>query len=178
MSDIIRATLVALKDVHGVEGGFVLAGNGSLVAMEMPPLFDASMFAELGPRIERLSDSFASLGDDLESCMVRFSDHLLCVKRFAKGGALCVLATHSVNLPALKMATNLAEKRLSSQVNGTGLVNSPTTAFTAPGMAVSNGAAPNGAAPQAKVAPQSALAAPAQPQPKLPRYYRGHLVED
>jgi predicted regulator of Ras-like GTPase activity (Roadblock/LC7/MglB family) len=167
MSDIIRGTLLALKDVQGVQGGFVLAGNGSLVAMEMPPLFDASMFAELGPRIERLSESFASMGDDLESCMVRFSDHILCVKRFAKGGALCVLATHSVNMPALKMALNLADKRLAGSVNGTGVYAGQAVGFQGNGASSSNGAAP-------AVRP----AAPAPAQPKPPRYYRGHLVED
>ena len=169
MSEIVRATLLALKDVQGVQGGFVLAGNGSLVAMEMPPLFDAAMFAELGPRIERLSESFASLGDDLESCMVRFSDHVLCVKRFAKGGALCVLATHPVNLPALRMALNLADKRLSGQVNGTGLVGGAVyagTTTTVPAAAQAVAPAPQPAQPQA---------APAR---KIPRYYRGHLVED
>ena len=173
MSEIIRATLVALKDVQGVQGGFVLAGNGSLVAMEMPPLFDADMFAELGPRIERLSESFASLGDDLESCMVRFADHILCVKRFVKGGALCVLATHSVNLPALKMAMNLADKRLSSQVNGTGLVGGAVYAGTT--TTIPPGAAAPGTAPPSPSAPAQPAAAPAR---KIPQYYRGHLVED
>ena len=172
MSEIIRATLLALKDVQGVQGGFVLAGNGSLVAMEMPPLFDAAMFAELGPRIERLSESFASLGDELESCMVRFADHVLSVKRFAKGGALCVLATHQVNLPALKMAMNLADKRLSGQVNGTGLVGGavyPGTGTSVPNAVAAPAATPPAPAP---AAPQPA------PAPKVPRYYRGHLVED
>ena len=174
MSEIIRSTLLALKDVQGVQGGFVLAGNGSLVAMEMPPLFDADMFTELGPRIERLSESFASLGDDLESCMVRFSDHILCVKRFARGGALCVLATHPVNLPALKMAMDLADKRLAGQVNGTGLVGGAGHAgamTTAPPGAV----APKSAPPPPE--PAAPRAAPAPPR-KIPRYYRGHLVED
>jgi predicted regulator of Ras-like GTPase activity (Roadblock/LC7/MglB family) len=176
MSEIIRATLLALKDVSGVQGGFVLAGNGSLVAMEMPPLFDADMFAELGPRIERLSESFASLGDDLESCMVRFSDHVLCVKRFARGGALCVLAMHSVNLPALRMAMNLADKRLANQVNGTGLVGGAgytgtTTTIPAGGAAAAGNVAPAPAPPAAR--PTAAPAAR-----KIPRYYRGHLVED
>jgi predicted regulator of Ras-like GTPase activity (Roadblock/LC7/MglB family) len=173
MSDVIRATLVALKDVQGVEGAFVLAGNGTLVAMEMPPLFDPSMFRDLGPRVERLSESFASLGDELESCILRFSDHVLCVKRFAKGGALCVLAVHPVNLPALRMAMNLADKRLSASVNGTGLVASAVPGVVAPGVAIPAATTPHG--------PQSAppaTAAPAQPQRKIPRYYRGHLVED
>ena len=168
--ETIRATLLALKDVAGVEGGFVLAGNGTLVAMEMPPLFDAEMFTELGPRIERLSESFASLGDDLESCMVRFSDHVLCVKRFAKGGALCVLAGQSVNLPALKMAMNLADRKLAGAVNGTGLQNG-AGAFHASSGASSAPAS----SPVAKTEPAAAVQQPAR---KIPRYYRGHLVED
>jgi predicted regulator of Ras-like GTPase activity (Roadblock/LC7/MglB family) len=169
MSEIVRATLLALKDVQGVQGGFVLAGNGSLVAMEMPPLFDAAMFAELGPRIERLSESFASLGDELESCMVRFSDHVLCVKRFAKGGALCVLATLSVNLPALRMAMNLADKRLAAQVNGTGLAGGAVYRGTSTSLPVAPPALPP--IPQANQPQQPAAR-------KMPRYYRGHLVED
>jgi predicted regulator of Ras-like GTPase activity (Roadblock/LC7/MglB family) len=169
MSDTIRATLLALKDVQGVEGGFVLAAQGTLLAMEMPPLFDAEMFSDLGPRIERLSESFASLGDDLESCMVRFSDHVLCVKRFAKGGALCVLAAHSVNLPALRMAMNLADRRLAGSLNGTASTNGTAGSYSAASISMTKPPQP----------PTPVIAQPAAaPERKIPRYYRGHLVED
>ena len=174
MSEIIRATLLALKDVQGVEGGFVLGANGTLLAMEMPPLFDAAMFSELGPRIERLSESFASLGDDLESCMVRFSDHVLCVKRFVKGGALCVLAAHSVNLPALKMAMNLADRRLTGAIHAAAVGTNGTGGSFAASSMSSNGFA----APAAKVEAVPKPAPVAAPERKIARYYRGHLVED
>lgn len=176
MSDSMQTTLLALKDVQGIQGSFVLNGDGKLLAMQMPALFDVSMFVELGPRIERLAESFTALGDELESCLIRFADHLLCIKRFAKGGALCILTSRSVNLPALKMAVNLGHKRVAEEV------------ATAQPLAVA-AAAPVAAPPSAPPAPAASAALPAFTAPlpgtadrkadgKTPRYYRGHLVED
>lgn len=174
MSDTIQATLVALKDVQGVQGSFVLGNEGALVAMEMPPLFDESMFAELGPRIERLSDSFASLGDELDSCMVRFSDHVLCIKKFPKGGALCILTSHTVNLPALRMAMNLAHRRLALATRQDE-PSPPNARSAAPPVAPAGPGQPP--SPPAAPAPDPAPAS-REPERKVPRYYRGQLVED
>ncbi len=178
MSDGIQTTLLALKDVKGIQGSFVLNGQGSLLAMEMPALFDASMFAELGPRIERLGECFSALGDELESCMVRFSDHMLCIKQFPGTGALCILTTGTVNLPALKMAINLAHRRLADQIvtaqpvavpPPAPPVAAPATASTAPA-STRNGQATT-------VAPEDGVEF--QPsEKKKAYYYRGHLVQD
>jgi predicted regulator of Ras-like GTPase activity (Roadblock/LC7/MglB family) len=165
MSDSILKTLRALKDVQGTRGSFVLNGDGKLLAMEMPALFEASMFTDLGPRIERLAETFSALGDEMESCLIRFSDHMLCVKQFPKGGALCILTDGAVNLPALKMAVNLAHRRLAPEV-----ANAEAMTVEAP--------APVEAAPPPppeEVAPVEE--APPRPAPRAPVYYRGQLVE-
>ncbi|MFN2378020.1 MAG: roadblock/LC7 domain-containing protein [Candidatus Binatia bacterium] len=177
MSERIQKTLLALKDVQGIQGSFVLNGEGKLLAMEMPSLFEATSFAELGPRIERLAESFSALGEEMESCMVRFSDHMLYVKQFGKGGALCILTTAGVNLPALKMAINLAHRRLASEIATAPLVS------TAP-------ASVNGAATAGVILPEAAKeAGSAADEPgeevaiavaehRPQRFYRGHPVLD
>ncbi|MFN2427256.1 MAG: hypothetical protein ABR587_12505 [Candidatus Binatia bacterium] len=175
MSETIQKTLLALKDVQGTRGSFVVNGDGALLAMEMPSLFDASMFGELGPRIERFSETFAALGDEMESCLVRFSDHLVCIKQFAKGGALCVLSEASVNLPALRMAMNLAHKRLAAEI----ATAKPVGIEEAPAAIAPEVAAPVVAEAVDAVDAQAAqmnVAPPAGHRP--PRYYRGYLVED
>jgi len=190
MSDSIQTTLLALKDVKGIQGSFVLNGQGSLLAMEMPALFDASMFAELGPRIERLGECFSALGDELESCMVRFSDHMLCIKQFPDGAALCILTSGSVNLPALKMAINLAHRRLADQVAAAqpiavpppsappsaSIAASPSASIAAPA-AASTAPAPTQNGQATTVAPEGEVEF--QPSGKKKAYYyRGHLVQD
>lgn len=167
MSETIHKALVALQDVHGIEGSFLLNPEGALVAMEMPSLYDAALFKDVGPRIERLAESFSSFGDEFESCVIRFSDHLLCVKQFAKGGALCILTNSTVNLPALKMAMNLTHRRLAPEMaDATPLAASPPVAATAAA------AAPNGGVPPPNGHPV------AIPERRTQRFYRGHLVEE
>lgn len=179
MSDSIQATLRALKDVQGIHGSFILNGEGTLLALEMPSLFDASMFVELGPRIGRLAECFAELGDELESCMIRFADHLLCVKQFAKGGALCILTSRTVNLPALKMAVNLAHRRVAGEIATAEplALASPAAVVTAPAAPVEPPPAAVQAAAPVEPAPAPA-AEPQQVERKVAHYYRGHLVED
>lgn len=168
MSESIQKTLRALKDVQGTRGSFVLNGDGRLLAMEMPSLFEPSMFADLGPRIERLAETFSALGDEMESCLIRFSDHLLCVKQFPKGGTLCILTDAAVNLPALKMAVNLAHRRLSTEIPGAEPLGSAADA-AAPAAAAS--APPLEPPPEKAPDPEPARAA------RGPVYYRGHLVD-
>lgn len=167
MSESIQKTLVALKDVSGTRGSFVLNKDGKLLAMEMPSLFDVAMFSDLGPRIERLTETFSSLGDEMESCLVRFSDHMLCVKPLPAGGSLCILTDSAVSLPALKMAVNLAHRRLASEV-----------ATAEPMSAKPEPAAPSTAASPPPPPPAAEPPASGSGAVKAPLYYRGHLVDD
>ncbi len=169
MSETIHKALVALKDVQGIEGSFLLNADGALLAMEMPSLYDAALFKDVGPRIERLAESFSSFGDEFESCVIRFSDHLLCVKQFAKGGALCILTNATVNLPALKMAINLTHRRLAPEIAG---AKPLAIAAAAAGPDVVAAAATTPAAPP----PNGQTIA--LHEHRTPRFYRGHPVED
>lgn len=176
MNESIHKTLLALKDVHGTRGSFALNPDGKLLAMEMPALFDASMFADLGPRIERLAETFSALGDEMESCVIRFADHLLCVKQFPKGGSLCILTENGVSLPALKMAVNLAHRRLAGEVADALPMNTGPEPAAAPSAAAVAPAPPPEAPPVA--AAEDTGIAKERPQAKKVRYYRGHPVDD
>jgi len=174
MNESIQKTLLALKDVHGTRGSFVLNPDGKLLAMEMPALFDPTMFAELGPRIERLAETFSALGDEMESCVIRFADHLLCVKQFPKGGSLCILTENGVSLPALKMAVNLAHRRLAGEVADAAPMNTGTEPPAAPAAAAPT---PLPEAPMAAV-PADTEDEEEMPKAKPQRFYRGHPVDD
>lgn len=168
MNEGMQKTLHALKDVQGIQGSFVMNDEGRLLAMEMPSLYDESLFGDVGSRLERLSETFSSLGEEMDTCMVRFQDHILSLKQFPTGGSLCILSDATVNLPALRMATNLAQRRLAAEVPKAEPLSAAAAAVPAPAPAPPPVAA---AAPQ----PEPVAVATA---PKPVRYYRGHPVDD
>lgn len=169
MNETIQKALGALRDVHGIEGSFLLNADGALLAMEMPSLYDAALFKDVGPRIERLAESFSSFGDEFESCVIRFADHLLCVKQFAKGGALCILTNSTVNLPALKMAINLTHRRLAPEMENARPLAGPTAGA---------GPAAAGTTLQPPEPPPPNGQPVVMPEHRTQRFYRGHPVED
>jgi hypothetical protein len=111
----IEETLRNLRDVQGVYGSFVIAGTGSLVAKDLPPLYDGQVFAELGPRITRFYETFLSLGEELDACIFRYEDHKLYLRRMT-WGLIGVVSGLSVNMPALRMVANLVVRRIDPEV--------------------------------------------------------------
>ena len=117
--------------------------------------------------------------------MVRFSDHLIYIKQFARGGALCILTDGVVNVPALKMAINLAHRKLAAEIGSAQPIPTSKPVVAVPAAA---GPPPVAAEPPAAAGPPAApepAAAAAQvtngaqpPARRTPRTYRGHLVED
>ena len=107
----IEDTLRTLRDVQGVYGSFVVSSNGALVARDLPTIFDGDLFAEVGPRITRLYETLGSEGDELESCMLRYAEHKVYLRRMA-WGIIGVLSTVAVNMPALRMVANLVIRRI------------------------------------------------------------------
>ncbi len=107
----IRASLIALKDVYGIAGSFVFARGGYLVARELPAMFDDLTLAEAGLRLALLQETFAAVGDRLDSAVLRFRDHKIYVKPLS-GGALCIVTLSGVNMPVLRMAANLVGRRI------------------------------------------------------------------
>jgi predicted regulator of Ras-like GTPase activity (Roadblock/LC7/MglB family) len=112
----IEETLRTLRDVQGVYGSFVVSSSGALVARDLPTIFDSDLFAEVGPRVTRLYETIGSGGDELESCMLRYAEHKVYLRRMA-WGVIGVLSTVAVNLPALRMVANLVIRKIDPEVH-------------------------------------------------------------
>jgi predicted regulator of Ras-like GTPase activity (Roadblock/LC7/MglB family) len=115
----VAVTLSSLRDIQGVHGSFFISPAGRLVSKDLPVVFDDALFAEVAPRLTRLHETLCSAGDDVEMCLLRYAEHKLFV-RLTLTGQLCVLMASSVNLPALKMAVNLAARRINAELTGVG----------------------------------------------------------
>src|SRR5258708_3324856 len=107
----IEEILRALRDVQGVHGSFVITGWGALVARDLPSAFDNQLFAEVGPRIARLHETFLSGGEELDACVLRFSEHKLYLRKMTSG-LIGILSTGGVNMPAFRMVSNLVTRRV------------------------------------------------------------------
>ncbi len=112
----MHATLVTLKDVYGITGSFVYARSGHLVARELPPMFDDGALSEAGSRLTRLQETFAAVGDNLEVAVLRYREHKVYVKTLP-AGALCIISSGGVNMPALRMAASLVGRRIAPMLD-------------------------------------------------------------
>jgi predicted regulator of Ras-like GTPase activity (Roadblock/LC7/MglB family) len=109
----LHTALNSLFDLGGVHGSFLIAPSGDVVARALPAVIDDGTLTEVGGRVLRLGETMQSVGLDLDLSVLRFREHKLYVKSIA-GGALCILTTPHVNLPALRMAANLVARRAES----------------------------------------------------------------
>jgi len=115
LSESVRGTLATLKDVTGITGSFVCTREGRLVAREIPAMFEDAVLSEAGSRLLRVSETFASNGDELETAVIRYGEHRLFLKSITDG-LLCIVVSGPVNMPALRMAANLVGRRISPAV--------------------------------------------------------------
>lgn len=104
-----------LRDVQGVYGSFVVAETGALVDRDLPAAFEEGLFTDVGPRIARLFETFVSGGRDMETCMLRYAEHKLYVRKMT-WGIMAVLSSATVNLPALRMVANLVVRRIDPEI--------------------------------------------------------------
>ena len=111
----VTTALATLKDVAGITGSFVFTNDGQLVAREIHAMFDDAALGDAAERLSRLSDTFASVGDELELAVIRYQDHKLYLK-VLNGGMLCILAEGVVNMAALRMAANLVGRRIATEL--------------------------------------------------------------
>jgi predicted regulator of Ras-like GTPase activity (Roadblock/LC7/MglB family) len=107
--------LKMLRDVQGVYGSFVVASSGALVDRDLPGAFDESLFAEVGPRVARLFETFVSGGREMDACMLRFAEHKVYVRKMT-WGLIGVLSSAAINLPALRMVLNLVVRRIDPEM--------------------------------------------------------------
>lgn len=119
--------LVGIRDVDGVFGSFVLSDAGALVGKDLPAVFDDALFLEVGPRLVRVYETFASGIEAPENIMMRFAEHKLYVRKLSVG-FLAVLTALNVNLPALKMACTLVGRRLLPLLEGAPSSEAPAAA--------------------------------------------------
>jgi predicted regulator of Ras-like GTPase activity (Roadblock/LC7/MglB family) len=106
--------LGGLRDLDEVQGSFVLAGDGRLLAHDLPALFHAEIFTEAGPRLTRLRETFEGEGA-ASTLTLRFTDHKLHVRAVGPK-LLCVLTGASVNGPALRMAMNIVARHVEADL--------------------------------------------------------------
>jgi predicted regulator of Ras-like GTPase activity (Roadblock/LC7/MglB family) len=112
---VIAQALRALRDVQGTHGSFVVTLTGALVARDLPELFDGELFAEVGPRVARLYDTFQSGGEVMDGCVLRYTEHKLYVRKM-HAGLIGVLSSIGINMPALRMVVNLAARRIDPEL--------------------------------------------------------------
>lgn len=170
----IEEMLRALRDVEGVYGSFVVSRAGALVAGDLPPIFDAEVFGEVGPRFTRLFDTFRAGGEELEGCLVRYAEHKLYLRAMA-WGLIGVLSAVGVNKPALRMGVNLVIRRVDPEV-----VPSLRPSVTPPPPPVK---LPTPLAPPVRAFPEPPSVAPEARDSNPPtsgpvRMYRGRPVTD
>jgi predicted regulator of Ras-like GTPase activity (Roadblock/LC7/MglB family) len=159
MIEKITPTLTALRDVQGIEGSFIISPGGNLVTKDLPSIFDAALSGDFGARLNRLIECFLSGGDQVDSGQLKFQDHKLYIKALSRG-ILCIITTTGVSMPAMKMAVNLALRRINPEIEQ--VTESMIQAAAAP-----------------KVAQPVAVATPAKPAPAKPfRMFRGNIVQD
>lgn len=147
-----------LKDVPGVIGGFVLNNDGALVGQEMPTFVGTEIYPDIGRRFATAFGTLDSSVSEFDDLLLKFDEQWLYVRRLSHG-VLSILSTANVNLPALKMATNIASTKVNAMIPEAVLETSQPLPGTA------HAATPAPAAPPA-----------AAPAPR--RFWRGQAIED
>jgi predicted regulator of Ras-like GTPase activity (Roadblock/LC7/MglB family) len=151
-----------LRDVAGITGSFVFRADGRLLARDIHAMFDDVALVEAAERLARLRETFAAVGDDLDTAVIRFQDHKLYVK-VLNGGLLCILADEGVNMPALRMAANVVSRRIGAEVAREDGPLADAAASSSAKPAAGSGAPPPTRSPRAA--------------PPGMRRFRGHTVE-
>ena len=160
----MQSVLSALKDIPGVVGSFVLNPQGVLLAREMPGVFPDTVFPNLGRRLASVVEALETQVSAVQELLMKFDGHWLFVRRSAQG-FLTILTSDTTNLPALKMASNVALKQVTEHLTANPpVIETPTESeVTEP-----SASAPAVAAPVVESAPAAT---------KKRRMWRGQWVD-
>jgi predicted regulator of Ras-like GTPase activity (Roadblock/LC7/MglB family) len=142
----LASVLGGLRDLEGVYGSFVLTRDGELVGKDLPNVFDEALFAEVGPRIARLTDTLIDPNDRLSTLSVSAGSYKLHL-RDLPDGLLGVLMSMHANMPALNMAINVAVRRLPARQDSLPVPPPPPSVPTVPHQAIPLPLPPAGALP-------------------------------
>lgn len=160
----MQAILTSLKDIPGVVGSFVLNPQGALLAKEMPSIYPGEIFPEMGRRLVSVGEVLEQQTASFQEILLKFEGSWLFVRRTAQC-LLSVLVSETVNYPALRMATNVALKRISDQLLAQPAIPLP----------VASAPEPVAPAPAATAVPAAPAAPAASAKPR--RMWRGQVVE-
>jgi predicted regulator of Ras-like GTPase activity (Roadblock/LC7/MglB family) len=177
----IEQTLRTLRDVHGVYGSFVVAQTGALVARDLPAAFDDALFVDVGPRVTRLYETFLSGEEELEFCVLRFAEHKLYLRRMT-WGVIGILSGVGVNMPALRMVSNLVIRKIDPEVAPSQRQSVPDGAPFGPPATLNptppSARPPHGSSVQPMPETTGADAEEPEAQSRPVRMYRGRPVVD
>ncbi len=148
-----------LKDVPGVMGSFVINNEGALVEQEMPAFVGTEIYPDLGRRLAIAFSTLDTAVGEFDDMLLKFDEQWLYSRRLVNG-ILSILSAATVNLPALRMATNMVAAKVDPLIPQAGLA------------AIEQ--APAAPAPVAASAPAPS-AQPAAPAPR--RFWRGQAVD-
>ena len=122
----ITNALPSLRDVQGVVASFVLSDQGDVVARDLAAYVDDASLCEVAPRLGRFHEAMSSTGDFLDLFVLQYAEQELYARRLPNG-FLCLITTHAVNAPSLRMAINLMARKVGDRI---ARHNAPTPAPT------------------------------------------------
>lgn len=105
-----------LRDVEGVTGSFFVSKTGMLVGRDPEANFDERIFAELGPRIERLLEALGGQSERIHWTALRYLGSKFLIRPIGSG-FLCIITKPEASMPAVRMAASLVAKRLASSAS-------------------------------------------------------------
>jgi predicted regulator of Ras-like GTPase activity (Roadblock/LC7/MglB family) len=111
LRDELTSALQSMRDVPGVQGSFVISDFGRLLARDMPAMFGDDILGEAGPRALRLRETLSYGGQEMQTCTLRYAEFYVFLRPL-RDGLLCVLTATEINVAVMKMAMNLAIRRL------------------------------------------------------------------
>ncbi len=131
MTDAMVEALMALTDLHGVEGSFFATREGHVVARALPRYFDDEALAHVGPRLGRVLEALDDIDGRVEGTLSTHPNHAVLL-RPAGEGLLCVIATNEVNVPSLKRAAALVARKVGHLATEAAASLAPPQASCAP----------------------------------------------
>jgi hypothetical protein len=147
-SNALVPLLRTLRDIEGVHGSFLLGERGELLSRDVPETCGTEVLAGVGRRLHQLRDAFvwADIGAAFESTTLSFAQYKLHMRALG-GRCLVAVTTAEVNVPALRMAIHMLDKRL-QQALSVGF-SPPDRASAPPALRASSaGAEPSSLSPE------------------------------
>ncbi|MEM9193988.1 MAG: hypothetical protein AAGF12_32735 [Myxococcota bacterium] len=107
----VMQTLRSLRDVPGVQGSFVFAPDGRIMARDFPNFVADDMLEELAGRLGIIGEATKTGIGTTDSVFLSYPQHALAVYQ-GQGCVLAVLANPSTNPDTLQLGANIVLRNL------------------------------------------------------------------